>query len=301
MLERGRGHAEVHATHWPAATDDAAAAPLQVCVHGLVGSYLNWSLVAPRLAAHGSVWVPDLAGFGRTLPAGRSATVEDNLDLLAGFIETVAPGRPAIVLGNSMGGHLAYSLAAARPDLVAGLVLVGPAVPPAFGRPDRQVAARLALLATPVVGRLWLEQRARQLTPAEQVREMLGLCAADPDCVDPELVDAHAELTAFRRLTPHAYAAYLDAARSLIRRLGPGRARVWADIAAVQAPTLVLHGGRDRFVSRASVEQVLARRPDWAHHIYPDLGHVVMLEDAERVATDIAAWRSGIRLAAATS
>jgi pimeloyl-ACP methyl ester carboxylesterase len=292
VLDRGRGHVDVHAARWDAAPGAPADAPVHVCVHGLGGSCVNWALLGPRLAAHGPVWAPDLAGFGLTLPTHRSASVEDNLDLLAGFVEMVAGGRPVVLLGNSMGGHLAFSLAAARPERVAGLVLVGPAVPVVVRRPDPRVAARFALFATPVAGRMWLEQLTTRLTPAEQVRATMELCTADPDALAPEIFEAHVELNAARRLMPHTHLSYLEAARSLLRRLGHGRKQVWADIDAVTAPTLVLQGALDRLVTLESVERVLERRPDWAARVYPDLGHIVMLEDPDRVAGDIAAWRA---------
>ncbi len=291
LLERGRGHGEVHAAHWDATDDAAADAPVQVCVHGLGGSHLNWSLLAPRLVAHGPVWAPDLAGFGRTIPANRSASVEDNLDLLGGFVEVVSRGRPVLLLGNSMGGHLAYCLAAARPDLVAGLVLVGPAVPPVVNRPDPIVALRFATFVTPFLGKLWLDERARRITPAEQVRETMQLCTVDPDSLDPELLQAHVEMVAQRRLMPHSHQAFIEASRSLMRRLGPGRRRTWTALDAVTAPTLLLVGAQDRLMTLESAQQVRQRRPDWAAHVYHSLGHVVMIEDPDRVAADIDRWR----------
>lgn len=291
LLSRGSGHGEVHAARWDAAKGAPSDAPTQICVHGLGGSHLNWALLAPKLAAHGPVWAPDLAGFGRTLPANRSASVEDNLDLLEGFIKTISPDRPVVLLGNSMGGHITYTLAATRPELVAGIVLIGPAVPPLARVPDPRVLLRFATFATPFVGKAWLDERARRVTPAEQVRDTMELCTVNPDSLDPHLLHAHTELVAQRRLMPHSHTSFLEAARSLLLRLGPGRRRVWGHIDAVDVPALLLQGAHDRLMTIEGAEQVRRRRPDWAVKIYDDLGHVAMIEDPDRVAEDIAGWR----------
>lgn len=52
---------------------------------------------------------------------------------MAGQGQGGAPAEPVYVVGNSLGGYLAVSLAAARPDLVKGLVLLN--ATPFWGEP----------------------------------------------------------------------------------------------------------------------------------------------------------------------
>lgn len=290
-LRRGEGDAVVHTAHWPA-DEGAEHAPVQVCLHGLGGSHLNWLLLGPRLTHLGPVWAPDLAGFGLTAPDTRTATVEDNIDLVIGFIQMVSPDRPVVLLGNSMGGHIAYTIAAKRPELVAGLVLVGPAVPPMTRIPDPIVATRFVLFTTPFVGKAFLRFRRRTKTPAQEVREVMDLCVVDPSRLDPDLLAAHVEMATKRRRMPHAHDAFLTAARSLLVRLGPKRGRLWRAITRITAPALILQGGQDRLIEREACDRLADRRRDWTYTVYEDLGHVVMIEDPERVAEDIAAWRA---------
>jgi len=99
-----------------------------VLVHGLGGSRLNWLAVAPGLAQDHRVFALDLIGHGLTPRAGRKATLANHRRLIDGFIEKIA-GEPAVLVGNSTGGHLSILEAALRPENVAGLILVDPAVP----------------------------------------------------------------------------------------------------------------------------------------------------------------------------
>lgn len=278
-----------------------------VCVHGLGGSHVNWALLAPRLARHGAVHAPDLAGFGLTPPTGRRPTVADNVDLLAGYIRTVSPltrpeevvweERPVVLLGNSMGGLIALLLAAARPRLVSALVLVAPASPRRVTAPlDPRVFVNFAAMAMPGVGERVLARRQQRLTPTEQVRETMLLSVADPEALDPEIFDEHVEMARQRRELPYARAALLQAARSMLITIGPRARTLWQAVEDVSAPTLLLHGSRDRLVTAGGIAAVARRRPDWTTISYDDLGHIPMLEAPHRLADDIEQWMSTLTL-----
>src|SRR5438309_2608967 len=157
--------------------DFGGSGPTMVLVHGLGGSHLNWLAVGPALAAHARVLAPDLAGFGRTPLAGRSAEVEANHGLLDRLVDALADG-PVILVGNSMGGLLAMLEAASHPDKVAALVLVGPAQPRPAGLPmwvDPRVAAMFAAYAFPGVGERFLHWRAERLGAEGLVDQTFGL------------------------------------------------------------------------------------------------------------------------------
>ena len=87
---------------------------LVVAVHGLGGSHANWHDLAPLLTRSHRVVAVDLAGHGRTPRAGRSASIPANCGLLGRFLSHV-DDRPAVLLGNSMGGALSLLHAAAHP------------------------------------------------------------------------------------------------------------------------------------------------------------------------------------------
>ena len=100
--------------------------PQILAVHGLTGHGQRWQTVATRHLSEFAIVAPDLIGHGRSSWAA-PWTIDANVDALAGLLDADADG-PIVVVGHSFGGAVALNLAAARPDLVASLVLLDPAV-----------------------------------------------------------------------------------------------------------------------------------------------------------------------------
>ncbi|MGE5689548.1 MAG: alpha/beta fold hydrolase [Pseudomonadota bacterium] len=110
-------------------------APPLVLVHGLgvTGRYLV--PVAERLAAAYRVHVPDLPDEVADVPGRRRA--------LAAWMDAAEIAR-APLLANSLGCQIVVDLAAAEPERVEALVLVGPTVDPRARTVRRQLARLLA-------------------------------------------------------------------------------------------------------------------------------------------------------------
>jgi lipase len=100
--------------------------PQILAVHGLTGHGLRWQTLATRHLSEFAIVAPDLIGHGRSSWAA-PWNIDANVDALAGLLDAEADG-PVVVVGHSFGGAVALNLAAARPDLVAALVLLDPAV-----------------------------------------------------------------------------------------------------------------------------------------------------------------------------
>jgi pimeloyl-ACP methyl ester carboxylesterase len=263
-------------------------APPMVLVHGLGGSHLNWVQAAPALAAERRVLAVDLAGFGLTPAAGRSATVHASAQLLFRFVREVA-GSPAVLVGNSMGGMISILLAHARPDAVAGLVLVDASIPVPRQRPDLRVAVNFAIFAAPGLGELALTAARWRTTPREQVERVLRLCFADPGRASAEVTEASIELAAYRRTVPGTEHAFLQAARSLAGVLArPGSYR--AKMTGVDKPVLLIHGEQDRLVPVAAARAAAAAYPSWDSTVLLDVGHTPQLEAPEAVVAAIGSW-----------
>ncbi len=266
-----------------------ADGPLLVCVHGLGGSLLNWAALAPLLTPTCRVMALDLAGFGHTRGGARSTSVQANQRLLHRFLTEIA-GVPAILVGNSMGGLISILQASSRPDTVAGLVLVDPALPIALrARPDPRVAATFTAFLVPAIGRRLLT-RSRGTTSAEEAaRSLLRLCCEDPSRVPAHVVEQHIELAGQRRAYSDVDSELIAAAQSLLFVLADRR-RYSAIQRSIDVPVLLLHGDRDRLVNIASARAAAAANPTWQFEEAEGVGHVPQLEVPEWTAEKTLRW-----------
>jgi pimeloyl-ACP methyl ester carboxylesterase len=272
-----------------------ARGPVIVGVHGLGGSAVNWSAIAPLLTGQYRFVAPDLAGFGLTRPGRRDTTVSGNQALLHRFIESVpvTARQPVILMGNSMGGMISLLEASSSPARVAALVLVDSALPFVPARPDPVVAATFVLNGLPGVG--VLVRGLRRDTPAEvQVARLLALCCADPGRVPARTVGQHVEMERRRQEIPGRSQALITAMRSVVRLAGHRRGSTYrAILDAVGCPVLLLQGDRDRLVPVAVARAAARAHPSWALEVLPGIGHVPQLEAPEETARLITGWLGG--------
>jgi len=93
-----------------------------VILHGLAGSSREFAATAEALPEFRTILI-DQRGHGQstTIPddLSREAFVSDVVQVIEATVDS-----PVILIGQSLGGHTAMLLAAARPDLVAKLVLL---------------------------------------------------------------------------------------------------------------------------------------------------------------------------------
>ena len=264
---------------------------LVVAVHGLGGSHANWHDLAPLLARSHRVVAVDLAGHGRTPRAGRSASIRANCELLGRFARSV-DDRPAVLLGNSMGGALSLLHAAAHPDSVAGLALIGPALP-RTALPGRALARQVALFAVPGVAERSLARRRARLGAEAFVQATLELTCSDPAGVSAEVRELAVQMACERSLDPDADQAFLEAARSLAV-LVTRASRYRALIASVRVPGIVLQGREDRLVPAAGTELLAHLQPAWPVHLLDGVGHVPQIEAPERTAALLLPFLDGL-------
>ena len=95
-----------------------------VLLHGGTGSWTHWIRnVLPLSTAH-EVWVPDMPGFGESAAPPKGSGIGAIAGIVADGIDRLVR-EPVRLVGFSFGGLVAGNLAAARPELVRRLVLVG--------------------------------------------------------------------------------------------------------------------------------------------------------------------------------
>lgn len=269
--------------------DYGGEGPPLVLVHGLGGSHLNWMLVGPSLAADHRVIAVDLLGFGLTAPEGRSTDVHTQAGLIADLIRSEF-GRPATLIGNSMGGLVALLTADHAPDVVERLVLVDPALPVAdLHIPAGDTLRYLALPSLPIIGQRWTRHLRNLRSPGEQVEATLQFVSADPTRIPDEVRTAGALMETERRRMPWAMSAFGTAARSVAAVL-VRRGQFDRLIHSIGAPVLVLHGEADDVVPVTGVHRLEELRPDWTVITLDGVGHVPQLEVPKAFMKIVSGW-----------
>ncbi|MGY1807639.1 alpha/beta fold hydrolase [Blastococcus sp. SYSU D00669] len=112
------------------------AGPRVVFVHGLFGQGRNWTTIAKGLADRHRVTLLDLPNHGHS-PWTDTVDYVDMAGLVAAELES--HGEPVTLVGHSMGGKVAMTLALRRPELLRALVVVDVApieYPVSGGRTD---------------------------------------------------------------------------------------------------------------------------------------------------------------------
>ena len=201
------------------AYDDLGAGPLVVMLPGLGDLRQQYRFLAPELVDAGYHTVrADLRGHGESSTHwpdyGSEAAGRDLVALIASL------GGPAVVIGNSFGAAPAVWAAAERPDLVAGLVLIGPFVRDHDMSPVMRLALR-AMTAGPWKVRAW-GWFYGTLYPSAK----------------PADFEAYRAALLANLAQPGRY----EAVRAMMFR---SDAAVEARLASVRAPSLVLMGSKD--------------------------------------------------------
>jgi pimeloyl-ACP methyl ester carboxylesterase len=237
-------------------------------LHGTAASLHTWQGWADTLSAKRRVITVDLPGFGLTGPdpAGDYTNARYVRFVLA--LADALNIQRFVVGGNSMGGEIAWEVAAAHPARVHQLILVDAAGYP-FAPRSVPLGFRLAL--TPGLNRLSEVTLARSIVAAS-VRSVYG----NPARVSDALIDRYYEL-ALRE----------GNRRALTQRFKqmPAGAHA-AAILRIKIPTLILWGGKDRLIPPEMGRRFAHEIAGSQLFIFEDLGHVPHEEDP---ATTVAA------------
>lgn len=268
------------------APGNSAAAGTAVFLHGLGGGSTGWTdlmeLLRDRLHGH----APDLPGFGRSQPPSDGRyDVESQVRATIALIELRGHG-PVHLFGNSLGGAVATRVAADRPDLVTTLTLISPALPDL--RP-RLAAAQLLVPLVPGLGPA-LMRRAAMMSAEELARQNLEGLYGDPARIHPRRLRDIAEEIRGMSQSAHAQRAYQGALRGLVTlSLNHGSGSLWRRARQVSAPTLVIYGAADRFISTRVAARTARSFRRCRVVLLSDIGHVAHLEAPHVVADAVRA------------
>lgn len=230
-------------------------------LHGTSSSLHTWEGWVAGLKDRHRVITVDLPGFGLSGPSPSGDYSEAAyLGTLRALLDRLKL-KQVIIGGNSLGGEIAWQLAAQAPERVKALILVDAS---GYALQPEQVPIAWRLLSLPLIGPVF-----EHLLPRYLVQHSLRQVYGHPERVDAALIDRYFELT-------------LRAGNrtALRRRLGQLRLGEFADrIPGLRLPTLILWGQQDRLVPPAAGEAFARDIPGSRLVRFADLGHVPQEED----------------------
>ena len=229
------------------------AAPAVILLHGFGSSLQTWDRWAGDLERDHRVLRYDLPGFGLTGadPTG-DYTDARGIAVLVALMNTLGLARASIV-GNSMGGRIAWTFAASHPERTDRLVLISP---DGFASPGTEygVASRVPLMmrALPYV------------LPSAMLRASLVPAYANAAVVTDTLFARYRDMM----LAPGVRTA-------IVRRMGQQKL---VDpiplLRRITAPTLVMWGDRDGMIPFSNAADYVSVLPNSTLAALPGIGHL---------------------------
>ena len=251
--------------------------PAMILIPGLLSSGEVWSSTVDHYRDRFTLHTITLAGFGGPTPVG-SPFLPRVRDEVIAYIKTQRLDKPVIV-GHSLGGFLAFWIAATAPDIVGGVIAVdGVPFLPALGNPN----------ATP----------ANTAPQAEQVKALYASFTPD-------------QLVAQSRMALQAMiSAPSDVERALdwVKRSDPAATGLAiseltatdlrAEIATITAPVLLLGAPANAPAAmRPALEKAYAAQvatlPSARVKMSPTARHFIMLDDPQWLFAAIDEFLSG--------
>ena len=230
-----------------------------VMLHGLASSLHTWQGWAEAMTPEFRVIRLDLPGSGLSPPdAGGSYADERSVGLLLALLDQRGVAR-ADIIGNSIGGRIAWRFAAAHPERVRRLVLVSP---------DGFASAGFQYDEAPDVPLVM--QAMRYVLPRWALRPNIEAAYAEPEALSEAVLDRYHDLLR----APGARAAMIERMSQTVLRDPVPMLR------GIDAPVLLLWGAQDRLIPVANAQDYLAALPDARLVTLPGLGHVPQEEDA---------------------
>lgn len=250
---------------------DQGDGPAVLLIHGLFGNMLNFSRLMPLLQGH-RLLAFDRPGAGRSQSAPPGGQTLAAQAALAAEVLEAAGGRPAVVVGHSLGGAVALQLAADRPDLVAGLVTLGGLTRPLD---PRLVSPAAALGRTPPLREALA--RGATLPLMSLIGPPIAWMSFTPDGLPPDFLIAGGGLLAGQPRAVSGALRDLDVADRGIGALQPR-------LPGLRMPLTIVQGTEDHVILPAQAHHLKAQVPHATLHMVPEASHMLPYTRAKAVA-----------------
>jgi pimeloyl-ACP methyl ester carboxylesterase len=251
-----------------------------VCLPGLTRNSRDFTALAAHLVERYRVLTPDLRGRGNSQWDRQIANYHPKIyfqDVLQLITNEVS--GPVAVVGTSLGGILAMSLAAMAADRIGGIVIndIGPELAP---EGIARIAGYVGVRGAPGT---WLNA-------VEQVKANYKM--AYPDFTDADWM-TYARASHRERDDGTVIADYDPGIGEAMRAAPGGTLNLWPIWAAIQKPVLGIRGSRSDILSAATFDRMLQEKPALVRVEVPNRGHVPLLNEPA-VLAEIDAFLAGI-------
>jgi pimeloyl-ACP methyl ester carboxylesterase len=237
---------------------DRGGEPL-ILLHGWPDSWFTFSLLLPRLHPGLRVFALDQRGFGDSERPQEGYAIDDFARDVVAFMDAVGIDR-ATIAGHSFGSFVARRVAAASPERVTRLVLIGTGL-----------------------------QAGNAVT-----REVLDSIRDLPDNVPAEFARAFQASTAFAPVPSDFFDRVIDESLKLPGHLwreifsGLLESDDRQALRQIRAPTLLIWGEHDALFPRDDQERLVQDIAGARLVVYPETGHCPNWERPDRLAADLA-------------
>jgi pimeloyl-ACP methyl ester carboxylesterase len=247
-------------------------APAVILIHGFGASLETWEPWAQALSAHYRIIRFDLPGFGLTGPDPTGDyTDAREVKILADMMDKIGLPRASLI-GNSLGGRIAWNFAAQHPDRVTRLVLISPDGFASPGFPyDKAPKTPLMMRLLPYVA------------PRGLLKANLAAAYGRPSALRESTVTRYRDLLLAPGVRP-----------AILARLGQVILRDPAPtLARITAPVLLLWGEKDAMIPISNAADYLRDLPHATLVRLPGLGHVPFEEDSGASLTPVERFLAG--------
>lgn len=273
---------------------EAGTGPLVLLLHGFPQFWWAWSRQLIDLADAGFRAVAvDLRGFGASDKPPRGYDLPTLADDIAGLVASLGE-QDAVIVGNDLGGLVAWAVATRDPSVVRRIAVVGAPHPLRLRSAvatdprgqGRAFAFALGLFQVP----RWPE--ARLTRDSAYIRGLFDRWTgprwqADPDYVAD--VERYAESMRVSKAAHSALEYFRWGFRSVLRP--DGRRAANRMHRGVQAPVLQLHGELDTcMVPRTAQGSGRYVSGEYEWRLLPGVGHYPQNEAPETVSSELIRW-----------
>jgi pimeloyl-ACP methyl ester carboxylesterase len=258
-------------------------APPVVLVHGLSATNASMLPLIPALSKEYRVLAPDLPGHGGSEAIQSPHAARFLGDWLSAFLRETCD-RPAVLVGNSLGGRTALEAALNSPFEVRGLVLLCPAV--AF-RKLRQLVPFVRLVPDEVAT---LPVRVPRRMAMRGLRGLFADPAVLPDAWYEAAIDEFVRVVSIRQNR----LAIFSALRNIYLDEPFGESGFWDRLPSLKPSALFVWGEQDVLIPPGFGRFVEEALPTAESVVLESCGHVPQFEQAEQTGELIRGFLAGL-------